>query len=143
MEIPRYLLTKRNIVRLVIFTAAFALLFMNIYKPFDSKNWYEVSDFIFFLFSAPVILTGVLVVVISRIIMYRHSLKSSVSYPKYFIWVFVEILVISLFYTIFIHSLKVNIGKDVVATFKASMINTSLVLLLPYITLWFYFGWEE
>jgi DNA-binding LytR/AlgR family response regulator len=23
------------------------------------------------------------------------------------------------------------------------MVNTALVLLLPYITLWFYFGWEE
>lgn len=143
MEIPQHLLKKRNIVKLVLFTAAFALLFMNIYKPFDSKNWYEVSDFLFFLFSAPVILTGVLVVVISRIIMYHHSKRSKVSYLKYFLWVFVEILVMSLFYTIFIHSLKVNIEKDVMTTFKASMINTSLVLLLPYITLWFYFGWEE
>ncbi|MDD3272515.1 MAG: LytTR family DNA-binding domain-containing protein [Bacteroidales bacterium] len=143
MKIPDHILKKVNIVRLVIFTAAFALLFINIYKPFGSKTWYNVSDFKFFLFSAPIILTGVLVVVISRIIMYYYSRRHNISYVTYLFWVFFEILFMSLFYTIFTLSLEANQGKDVILTFKSSMVNTSLVLLLPYITLWFYFGWEE
>ena len=143
MKIPDHIVKRGNIVRLVIFTAAFALLFINIYKPFGSKSWYDVSDFKFFLFSAPIILTGVLVVVISRIIMYYHSRKNEVSYVKYFLWVFFEILFMSLFYTIFTLSIDANLGRDIIATFKSAMVNTALVLLLPYITLWFYFGWEE
>ena len=143
MKIPDHIIKRGNIVRLVIFTAAFALLFINIYKPFGSKSWYDVSDFKFFLFSAPIILTGVLVVVISRIIMYYHSRKHDVSYVKYFLWVFFEILFMSLFYTIFTLSIDANLGRDIIATFKSAMVNTALVLLLPYITLWFYFGWEE
>lgn len=143
MKIPDYIIRKGNIVRLVIFTAAFALLFINIYKPFGSKDWYDVSDFKFFLFSAPIILTGVLVVVISRIIMYYYARKREVSYVNYFVWVFLEILFMSLFYTLFTLSLSANEGRDVIETFKSSMVNTALVLLLPYITLWFYFGWEE
>ncbi|MEZ7955468.1 MAG: LytTR family transcriptional regulator DNA-binding domain-containing protein, partial [Bacteroidales bacterium] len=143
MKIPDHIVKRGNIVRLVIFTAAFALLFINIYKPFGSKSWYDVSDFKFFLFSAPIILTGVLVVVISRIIMYYHSRKHDVSYVKYFLWVFFEILFMSLFYTIFTLSIDANHGRDIIATFKSAMVNTALVLLLPYITLWFYFGWEE
>ena len=143
MKIPDYTLRKSNIVRLIIFTAAFALLFINIYKPFGSENWYQVSDFEFFLFSAPIILTGVLVVVISRIIMYYFSRKHEISYVTYFLWVFFEILFMSLFYTIFTLSLDTNHGRDVIATFKSAMVNTALVLLLPYITLWFYIGWEE
>lgn len=143
MKIPDYIIRKSNIVRLVIFTAAFALLFINIYKPFGSERWYDVSDFKFFLFSAPIILTGVLVVVISRIIMYYYARKRDVSYVNYFVWVFLEILFMSLFYTLFTLSLSANEGRDVIETFKSSMVNTALVLLLPYITLWFYFGWEE
>ncbi len=143
MKIPDYTLRKSNIVRLIIFTAAFALLFINIYKPFGSENWYQVSDFEFFLFSAPIILTGVLVVVISRIIMYYFSRKHEISYVTYFLWVFFEILFMSLFYTIFTLSLDTNHARDVIATFKSAMVNTALVLLLPYITLWFYIGWEE
>lgn len=143
MKIPDYIIRKGNIVRLVIFTAAFALLFINIYKPFGSKSWYDVSDFKFFLFSAPIILTGVLVVVISRILMYYYARKRVVTYVNYFVWVFLEILFMSLFYTLFTLSLSANEGRDVIETFKSSMVNTALVLLLPYITLWFYFGWEE
>lgn len=143
MKIPDYIIRKSNIVRLVIFTAAFALLFINIYKPFGAKNWYNVSDFKFFLFSAPIILTGVLVVVISRVIMYYYARKRDISYVNYFVWVFLEILFMSLFYTIFTLSLTANEGRDVIETFRSSMVNTALVLLLPYITLWFYFGWEE
>ena len=143
MKIPDHIVKRGNIVRLVIFTAALALLFINIYKPFGSKSWYDVSDFKFFLFSAPIILTGVLVVVISRIIMYYHSRNHEISYVKYFLWVFFEILFMSLFYTIFTLSIDANHGRDIIATFKSAMVNTALVLLLPYITLWFYFGWEE
>ncbi|MDX9781878.1 MAG: LytTR family DNA-binding domain-containing protein [Bacteroidales bacterium] len=143
MKIPDYTVRKGNIVRLIIFTAAFALLFINIYKPFGSENWYNVSDFEFFLFSAPIILTGVLVVVISRIIMYYYSRKNEISYFTYFLWVLFEILFMSLFYTIFTLSLETNQDRDVIATFKSAMVNTALVLLLPYITLWFYIGWEE
>lgn len=143
MKIPDYIIRKGNIVRLVIFTAAFALLFINIYKPFGAKDWYDVTDFMFFLFSAPIILTGVLVVVISRVIMYYYARKRDISYVNYFVWVFLEILFMSLFYTIFTLSLTANEGRDVIETFRSSMVNTALVLLLPYITLWFYFGWEE
>ena len=52
-------------------TALFALVFINIYKPFSSTSWYKVSEFKFFVFSSLIILTGVLVVVLSRIILFH------------------------------------------------------------------------
>jgi hypothetical protein len=33
-EIPAYLMLKSNIVRLILFTAFFALIFINVYAPF-------------------------------------------------------------------------------------------------------------
>ena len=50
-KIPAYIYEKSNIVRLVLLTALFALVFINIYKPFSSSNWYPVSEFKFFVFA--------------------------------------------------------------------------------------------
>lgn len=70
-KIPSYIYGKQNIVRLILWTALFALVFINIYKPFSSTSWYKVSEFKFFVFSSLIILTGVLVVVLSRIILFH------------------------------------------------------------------------
>ena len=71
-KIPSYIYGKQNIVRLILWTALFALVFINIYKPFSSNSWYKVSEFKFFVFSSLIILTGVLVVFTAE------SLKTSI-----------------------------------------------------------------
>lgn len=141
MQIPEYINKKKNIVRLVGFTALFALVFINIYKPFSSSGWYKVSEFMFFVYSSIIILTGVLVVVISRLIMYFYSKKHKISYWKYGLWVFIEIFLMSCFYTFY--TLLLNTERDIMEIFEGSIKNTTLVLLLPYIVLWFYFGWRD
>ena len=50
-KIPAYYYEKSNLIRLVLFTAFFDLIFINIYKPFSSLTWYPVSEFKFFIFS--------------------------------------------------------------------------------------------
>lgn len=141
MRIPDYINQKKNIIRLVAFTSIFALVFINIYKPFGSSNWYDVSAFMFFVYSLLLTLTGVLVVIISRLVMYFYAKKYDISYWQYAFWVFLEILFMSLFYTLY--TLFVSEDRDLVEVFKTCIINTSLVLLLPYISLWYYFGWKE
>jgi hypothetical protein len=141
MNIPDYITHKKNLVGLVVFTAIFALVFINIYKPFSSYNWYDVTEFLFFAYSSLIILTGMLVVMISRLLMYLHAKKNKISYWKYALWVFLEILFMSLFYTIF--TLSADNGRDVMEVFKSSFINTTLVLLLPYTVHWLFLGWRE
>jgi DNA-binding LytR/AlgR family response regulator len=41
------------------------------------------------------------------------------------------------------YTIILNKERDVMESFESSFINTALVLLLPYIVLWFYFGWRE
>ena len=95
---PPYLNEKGNIVRLIIFTSLFALVFINIYAPFGADKWFDVTKFQFFFFSSLTILTGVLVVVISRIIMYKVNKRHSIKLWHYLVWIFAEILFMSLFY---------------------------------------------
>ena len=139
--IPDYINEKSNIIRLIVFTALFALLFINIYKPFSSSSWYPVSEFKFFFFSNLIILTGVLVVVVSRFIMYLHTRRKPLFYGEFFIWVAAEIFFMSAFYTLYTSIL--NPERNIWHVFKGSVINTALVLLLPYSVLWLYFSWRD
>ena len=140
-RIPEYIYEKSNIVRLILMTALFALVFINIYKPFSSSSWYAVSEFKFFIFSSLIILTGVLVVVISRIIMYYWGKKHTITISAYAAWIVLEIFFMSLFYTIY--TLVLNPEREYLSAFKESAINTSLVLLLPYSVLHLYFSYKE
>lgn len=140
--IPPYLVEKRNIITLVLFTSLFALVFINIYSPFGANRWYNVNELEFFFYSSVVILTGVLVVVISRIIMYHVCKTHLINIIQYTTWILAEIMFMALFYTLF----EIIILKDSRTfedLYKVSARNTALILLLPYSMLWLYFSWRD
>jgi len=140
--IPAYLTTKRNIVQLVFFTAVFALLFINVYAPFGVDTWFHVSGWQLFFYSSLVTLTGVLVVVASRLIMYFTSRKRNISYWQYFVWVLAEIFFMALFYTFYV-KLILHDTRYFPDLLKITVQNTALILLLPYSVLWLYFSWKN
>ena len=140
-NIPTYIYDKQHIMQLILWTAFFALVFINIYKPFSSSSWYDISEFKFFVFSSLIILTGVLVVVLSRIIMFHWGKRHAISNGSYAIWILLEIFFMSLFYTIY--TLVLNPERDYMDVFENSTVNTSLVLLLPYSVLHFYFSYKD
>jgi hypothetical protein len=140
--IPHYLNEKQNIVRLVLFTLLFALVFINIYSPFGVDKWFNLTSLKFLTYSSLVILTGVLIVVISRIIMFLVCKRHLISIWQYLIWIFTEVLFMALFYALFqkLFLDDTRIFSDLV---KLSARNTALVLLLPYSVLWLYFSWKD
>lgn len=144
-RIPAYLYEKGNIIRLILFTALFALLFINIFQPFGSRNWYpEVSDFNYFVFSSLIILTGMLVVVISRMFMLYFVRAHSINFWQFSVWILFEILAMSLFYALFTKFIpKEGMNRDFMEIIQKCTINTGLILLLPYSISWLFFSWKE
>ncbi|MDR2448437.1 MAG: LytTR family transcriptional regulator DNA-binding domain-containing protein [Prevotellaceae bacterium] len=140
-KIPTYVYAKTNMIRLIVFTALFALVFINIYKPRSSFYWYNVSEFNYLIYSSLVILTGVLVVVISRMAMYYWGRKHEIGLQVYVLWVLLEIFFMALFFTIY--TAYLNPERDYLGIFRESLINTSLVLLLPYSVLHLYFAYKD
>ena len=140
--IPDYLVEKRNIIRLIIFTVLFALVFINIYSPFGADKWFDLTQLQFFTYSSVVILTGVLVVVISRIIMYFSCRKKIISLLQYLTWIAAEILFMASFYAIF-QKFVLKDPRLFTNLVKISASNTALVLLLPYSISWLYFSWRD
>lgn len=143
--IPAYMYEKGNVKRLIFFTAVFALLFINIFQPFNSREWYEgISDFKYFFFSSLIILTGMLVVVVSRLIMVRTTRNRELEYWQFGLHVVGEVFAMSLFFTAFsIFFPRGGADRDYIEVFLNAIKNTSWTLLLPYSILWLYFSWRE
>jgi DNA-binding LytR/AlgR family response regulator len=140
--LPPYLYEKRNIARLILFTALFALVFINIYSPFGADRWFNLTKLEFLTYSSLVILTGVLVVVISRIVMYYVCRKHIINILQYLAWIFAEIMLMALFYAIF-EKFILKDSRVFTDLVKLSARSTALVLLLPYSVLWLYFSWRD
>ena len=140
--IPSYLNEKRNILRLIFFTSLFALVFINAYSPFGADKWYNLTKLEFFTYSSLTILFGVLVVVISRIIMYHVTKRISVNIWQYLLWIFAEVFAMALAYALF-EKLFLKDARAFTDLVRNSSRNTALVLLLPYSILWLYFSWRD
>jgi hypothetical protein len=137
-----YLIEKRNIINLILFTALFALVFINIYSPFGSDQWFDLTRLQFFTFSSLVILTGVLVVVISRVIMYKVCKRKVISLLQFILWIAAEVFAMALFYALF-EKFALHDKRDFIYLVKISAQNTALVLLLPYSVSWLYLSWLD
>ncbi len=140
--IPEYLNRPGNIVRLILFTAIFALIFINVYAPFGTGAYHELSGIRLFLYSSFVILTGMLVVVISRGLMYLYSRKKLLNYWRYILWVTAEILVMAFVYSIYIKFILAD-PRDFMEISRSSIKITALIILLPYTILWLFFSWQD
>lgn len=144
-KVPAYMYEKTNVIRLILFTAFFALLFINIFQPFNSRDWYpDISEFKYFFFSSLIILTGMLVVVVSRLIMLKLTQKKELLYWQMVLHVFAEIMAMSIFYTLFSKFVpRAGAEREILDIFFHAAKNTSWTLLLPYSILWLYFSWRE
>lgn len=137
-RVPSYMTDKAGLIGLISFTAIFAMVFVNIYRPFESSGWYDVSDLKYFLFSGVLVLTGIVVLTVSRIIMYYYAKHHDFFAIQYMFWVFVEWVFLSLFYTAYTIYAQVHIKNadialtDVIMYFKRSLLNTTLTMVIPY-----------
>ena len=151
-RIPKYLLAKRNQIIMVLFVSIFAIVFINVYKPFGSGKWMidekEIASTKYLLWSTILVCIGMTVVAISRLIMYNYSRnpKHRITYLKYAIWVFIELLLLSGAFTFLalIVSKKLNLASDdPLEIYKSAMQNTFFIIGIPYFICIFYFSYQE
>ena len=140
-NIPAFIYRKDNIIKLVVFTALFALFFINLYTPFNSADWYKISRFVYFLYSSLLTLTGVVIVAISRTIMYHYGKKHTIPYWSYCIWIIAEISAMAAIYTFISYSLAEP--RNYWNVLKPSAKNTALIILIPYFISHLFFVLQE
>lgn len=141
-EIPDFFINKKNTVIQIVFTTVFAFVFINIYKPFGSQHWYNITQLQFFFFSGLLVLQGMLVVLLSRVILFRIKKYCSVTIRDYALMIALEIIVMAAFYATY-EKLIIKDSRSFIMLWYVASGNTSLILLCPYLISSLYFAWED
>lgn len=100
-EIPKFLLDKQYLYGSVLFILTFSFVFMAVYTPFSYTAWFSLTDMRHLLLTAIFYVGALLIMWASKHIMYRVQDRVRFTFAKYTAWLLAEVVVISLFYTIF------------------------------------------
>lgn len=140
--IPEYFISRRNTILQVLFTALFAFFFINIYRPFGAGEWYNVRWWAFILASGGLVLAGMIVIILSRLLMFAVKQNQNITLTYYVLMVASEILLMGALYAILELIVLGGIRPFGVLLYVAVQ-NTSLILLIPYAMSLLYFAWRE
>jgi len=132
----------------MIFVFFFSILFLNIYKPFNDEHFFpfwkndSLTPTQYFITTLLIVLCGITILSISRWVMYLLKDKIKLTYLAYSIWIFGEILIMSVSY-----ALVVKIGlkdlRDFFDIAPRAMFYITLILFLPYIVSWLYLSLQD
>ena len=148
-KLPKYLLTKQNQTTMVLFVSIFAIIFINIFKPFGSEEWMTKGKFTatqYLLWSTILVTMGMSIVAISRVIMYHYSKKptQNITIFSYSLWVIIELLLLSASFTGL--ALITSYGgaeRDPFEIYKNALYNTFFILFTPYILYIMYLSYQD
>jgi hypothetical protein len=142
LEIPEYLKDKSTIITQVMFVSIFALVFINIYSPFNASSWFEVGRIEFFFYSSAFILSGMLIIVVSKLIFVLVAGRIRFTYLLFGIWHLMEIVLLAVVYLVGdLYLLKS--GAELVERFTDLLFITLLVLAIPYSLSWLWLSLKD
>lgn len=142
-EIPSYLKEKVNVIRQVFFVSIFALLFINLYSPFNAASWFEVGRIEFFFFSSLFILSGMLIIVLSKLIFIQVANSTfRMAYWFYALWNILEIILLAIAYTA-MDIIIIGNETEIFPRFIEMIFVTLLVLALPYSLSWLWLSLKD
>ena len=138
-KLPSYLLGKYQLIGTVTFSVLFAIVFLNIYIPFSETAWFGLGDSVTFALTVVFVFASIIILILSRILMYRSKRLFEMTYLEYTIWCIMEILLISLFYTKLTMDIS-HSGAIQLQVFGRSFLYATIALGIPYLISGMYFA---
>lgn len=138
-KLPTYLLGKYQLIGTVTFSVLFAIVFLNIYIPFSQTAWFGLGGSDTFAKTLTFISSGILFLIINRVLMYRSKHLFEMTYIGYIIWCFIEIAGIAGIYTWI--TVGINIFDErKLDVFLRALSSGSIALGIPYLISAMYFS---
>jgi len=148
-DLPLYLLSIHHLRWTVAFTVAFALCVVFLSLPFSHNPWLELPLPLLLPHFAGMILASLLIIMASRAVLsYCRRCSVRISVLGFVLWCCVEILAISLIYTLFTvsaerHAFIGSLGWSGLKTFFAAFWFTTLCIGLPNLIAAMFFTIED
>ena len=139
-KLPEYLLGKYQLIGTVTFSVLFAIIFLNIYIPFSDTAWFGLGDSVMFLLTLVFVAAVILILIVSRMLMYKSKNLFQMTYMSYVIWCITEIILICLFYTWLTMDLKIPAEEGFWKVFGRALLYGTISLGIPYIISGMYFA---
>jgi hypothetical protein len=141
-EIPDYLKDKSNLITQVMFVSIFALVFINIYAPFNAASWTEMGRLEFFFYSSAMILIGMMGIVISKLIFFLLLDRIRNTYLIFGLWHLAEVVLMATIYLV-VDLVLLKSEMDLVDRFTSLLFITLMVLVIPYSISWLYMSMKD
>lgn len=139
-KIPGYLLGKYQLIGTVTFSVLFAVVFLNIYIPFSDTAWFGLGNSMMFLHTVAFIGIGILMLILSRILMYRSKRVFQLTYLSYILWCILEIAAIAGLYTAMTLDVPLQTDETQFDIFGRALLYVAIALGIPYLISGMYFA---
>lgn len=139
-KVPDYLLGKYQLIGTVTFSVLFALVFLNIYIPFSDTAWFGLGNSVMFLMTIAFSVAAIMILIASRMLMYRTKNLYEMTYAAYAFWCLMEIVVISAVYTKVTMDVMGSLSVSPWAIFGRTLLYASIALGVPYLIAGMYFA---
>lgn len=139
-KLPEYLLGKYQLIGTVTFSVLFAVVFLNVYIPFSDTAWFGLGGSEMFRLTLLFVTLSILILVVSRMLMYRSKAVFEMTYLEYSIWSFAEIVIVSYIYTRLTVDNFAPLEENSWDIFSRSLLYGTIALGIPYIISGMYFA---
>lgn len=137
-EIPKFMVSRRYISVLISLIILFSALFLMLYKPFSMAVWFGASQTLNFSFTILFYLSSIVILIVSRTVMYTIHNKLDVSLMTYMLWLISENIIIATIYTVItvLYFPMPGIETSMLAT--RALMCVTIILLIPNVFVLFY-----
>ncbi len=147
-KIPSYLLGKTQLTTTVVFSVLFAIFVLLATTFYDNNGWFQFGPTVLFNYTALFILLSIIIIAVSKRLMYRSRLLFTLNWGQYIIWNLAEIVIIALVYTAMtIHICSLGLiempTKSFWPIFFCSFVILFFSLGIPYIMAALYFEVQD
>ena len=141
-KLPGYLLGKYQLMGTITFAVLCAVVFLNIYIPFSDTAWFVLGggDAHTFFFTLTFVFSSILMLICSRVLMYRSKQYFEMSYWNYIVWCVLEIMAVGGIYTWITVTMIPDTGELPLDIFGRAFMYALISLGIPYLIAGMYFA---
>lgn len=130
-------------IRLLIMVLIFAVVFVFIYSPFDESTWVQSHNDVMSLVYSSIAVGGCfLVLVLCRLVLCLVGKKEQFTLLPYAIWIFVEIVIIAIVYTVYAKFIMSD-TRTFNIILQRALLFIPLNLVIPYLVAYLYFSLKD